>query len=45
MLHAMDKGNLFHAWVMENANGWDGKWGAVAASGCPAKKFPQPTHE
>lgn len=45
MVHALFKGangGLFHAWVVENANGWDGKWVAVAVSGCPFEKFPQP---
>lgn len=45
MLHAMAPGGLFHAWVVENANGWDGKWVAVDASGCPFEKFPQPVHQ
>ncbi|MEX1156616.1 MAG: hypothetical protein WED12_05565 [Chloroflexota bacterium] len=45
MLNAMANGGLFHAWVVENANGWDGKWVAVKASGCPFEKFPQPVHE
>lgn len=45
MLHAMDNGGLFHAWVVENANGWDGKWVAVNRSGCPFEKFDQPTHQ
>jgi hypothetical protein len=44
MLHAMPNGNLFHAWVVENANGWDGKWVAVERSGCPFDKFLQPVH-
>lgn len=44
MLHAMTQGGLFHAWVVENAHGWDGKWVAVSASGCPFEKFPQPVH-
>jgi hypothetical protein len=35
-------GGLFGAWVVENANGWDGKWVSIAASGCPFEKFPQP---
>lgn len=45
MIHALFVGandGLFGAWVVENANGWDGKWVAVAASGCPFEKFPQP---
>jgi hypothetical protein len=45
MIHALNvgaNGGLFGAWVVENANGWDGKWVAVAASGCPFEKFPQP---
>jgi hypothetical protein len=45
MIHALSvgaNGGLFHAWVGENANGWDGKWVAVATSGCAFEKFPQP---
>ena len=45
MVHALFTGandGLFHAWVVENTNGWDGKWVAVAVSGCPFEKFPQP---
>jgi hypothetical protein len=45
MVHALFVGandGLFRAWIGENANGWDGKWVAVAASGCPFEKFPQP---
>lgn len=45
MIHALfvgENGGLYGAWVTENANGWDGKWVAVAASGCPFEKFPQP---
>lgn len=42
MVHALANGGLFHAWVVENANGWDGKWAAIAASGCLFEKFPQP---
>jgi hypothetical protein len=45
MIHALSvgaNGGVFGAWVVENANGWDGKWVAVAASGCPFEKFPQP---
>jgi putative copper export protein len=45
MIHALSvgaNGGLFHAWVGENANGWDGKWVGVAASGCAFEKFPQP---
>ena len=45
MIHALFGGEndgLYGAWVTENANGWDGKWIAVAASGCPFEKFPQP---
>lgn len=45
MVHALfvgANGGLFRAWIGENANGWDGKWVAVAASGCPFEKFPQP---
>jgi hypothetical protein len=44
MLNAMGNGGLFHAWVVENANGWDGKWVAVDRSGCPFEKFAQPVH-
>jgi hypothetical protein len=44
MLSAMTNGRLYHAWVVENANGWDGKWVGLAASGCPFEKFPQPVH-
>lgn len=44
MLHALDKGGLYHAWVVENVNGWDGKWVAIDKSGCDAPRFPQPTH-
>jgi hypothetical protein len=32
------KGGLAHAFSVENINGWDGKWGAVAASGCDLQK-------
>jgi hypothetical protein len=45
MIHALFVGandGLFGAWVVENANGLDGKWVAVAASGCPFEKFLQP---
>jgi hypothetical protein len=31
-------GGLGHAFSVENINGWDGKWGAVAASGCALQK-------
>jgi hypothetical protein len=31
-------GGLAHAFSRENINGWDGKWGAVAASGCELQK-------
>lgn len=31
-------GGLAHAFSVENVNGWDGKWGAVAASGCDLQK-------
>jgi hypothetical protein len=31
-------GGLAGAFSMENVNGWDGKWGAVAASGCDLQK-------
>ena len=44
MLNAMTNGGLFHAWVVENPNGWDGKWVAVDRSGCPFDKFDQPVH-
>lgn len=44
MLHALD-GNLYHAWVVESAHGWDGKWRAIAASDCPAQRFDQPVHQ
>ncbi len=43
MLHAL-KGGLYHAWVVENPNGWAGKWVSIDASGCDAPQFPQPTH-
>ena len=32
------KGGLAHAFSEENINGWDGKWGAVDASGCELQK-------
>jgi len=32
------KGGLAHAFSEENISGWDGKWGAVAASGCELQK-------
>jgi len=31
-------GGLARAFSMENVNGWDGKWVAVAASGCELEK-------
>ena len=31
-------GGLAHAFSVENGNGWDGKWVAVAASGCDLQK-------
>jgi len=31
-------GGLARAFSVENVNGWDGKWGAVAASGCDLQK-------
>ena len=31
-------GGLAGAFSVENVNGWDGKWGAVAASGCDLQK-------
>lgn len=31
-------GGLAHAFSEENDHGWDGKWGAVAASGCDLQK-------
>lgn len=31
-------GGLAHAFSVESVNGWDGKWGAVAASGCDLQK-------
>lgn len=31
-------GGLAHAFSVENVNGWDGKWVAVAASGCELQK-------
>jgi hypothetical protein len=31
-------GGLAGAFSAENVNGWDGKWGAVAASGCDLQK-------
>lgn len=31
-------GGLARAFSRENVNGWDGKWGAVAASGCELQK-------
>jgi hypothetical protein len=37
-LGAGAKGGLAHAFSEENINGWDGKWGAVAASGCELQK-------
>jgi hypothetical protein len=37
-LGAGSQGGLAHAFSVENVNGWDGKWGAVAASGCPLQK-------
>ena len=37
-LGAGANGGLAHAFSVENVNGWDGKWGAVAASGCELQK-------
>jgi hypothetical protein len=37
-LNAGSQGGLAHAFSVENVNGWDGKWGAVAASGCELQK-------
>jgi len=31
-------GGLARAFSVENGNGWDGKWVAVAASGCDLQK-------
>jgi hypothetical protein len=31
-------GGLAHAFSVEDVNGWDGKWVAVAASGCELQK-------
>ena len=31
-------GGLARAFSVENGNGWDGKWVAVAASGCELQK-------
>jgi hypothetical protein len=31
-------GGLLGAFSVENVNGWDGKWVAVAASGCDLQK-------
>jgi len=41
MLRALSvgaNGGLARAFSVENVNGWDGKWGAVAASGCALQK-------
>jgi hypothetical protein len=41
MLLALNVGandGLGHAFSVENINGWDGKWVAVAASGCDLQK-------
>ncbi len=37
-LGAGANGGLARAFSVENVNGWDGKWGAVAASGCELQK-------
>jgi hypothetical protein len=37
-LGAGSQGGLARAFAVENVNGWDGKWGAVAASGCDLQK-------
>jgi hypothetical protein len=33
-----ENGGLAHAFSVEDVNGWDGKWTAVAASGCELQK-------
>jgi hypothetical protein len=37
-LNVGENGGLLRAFSVENVNGWDGKWVAVAASGCDLQK-------
>ena len=37
-LNVGGNGGLLAAFSVENVNGWDGKWVAVAASGCDLQK-------
>jgi hypothetical protein len=37
-LNVGENGGLLRAFSAENVNGWDGKWVAVAASGCDLQK-------